>query len=116
MNNYYEIKKLHDMLNEANISHTFIDCMGGVGYGLVYPSYQIIIEKDGCRLCDAIYNPISYGYEEGLLEIAGGLTEEEQEVDSVLGWLTADEVFKRFKYCYENNTSAYKEVLECQKD
>ena len=112
MNNYDEIKKLHDMLNEANITHTFTSCMGDAGYGLGYPSYQIIIEKDGCRLCDAIYNRISYGYEEGLLEIAGGLTEEEQEVDNVLGWLTADEVFKRFKYCYENNTSTYKEVKE----
>ena len=40
----------------------------------------------------------------------GGLTEEENEdYYSVLGWLTAEEVFKRFKYCYENNTDKYKD-------
>lgn len=36
------------------------------------------------------------------------LTEEERETDSVLGNLTAEEVFKRFKYCYENDTAVYK--------
>lgn len=39
----------------------------------------------------------------------GGLTEEEMEYDSVLGYLTAEEVFKRFKYCWEHQTSVYKE-------
>lgn len=37
----------------------------------------------------------------------GGLTIEEQEHDRVLGYLTADEVFKRFKYCYEHNSNYY---------
>ena len=105
-----EIKRLHEMLNEANIPHTFTDDM--FKSRIMHPSYQIVIEKDGNRLCDAIYHYISYGYEEGLLEIMGGLTEEERENDEVLGHLTADEVFKRFKYCYENNTSLYKEVIE----
>ena len=101
-----EIIRLHEMLNEANIPHKVF------GNWIVYPSYQIVIEKDGTRLCDAICHYGSYGYEEGLIEIMGGLTEEERENDHVLGHLTADEVFKRFKYCYENNTSLYKEVLE----
>ena len=39
----------------------------------------------------------------------GGLTEEEEEFDSVLGWLSSEEVFKRFKYCYEHNTKVYKD-------
>lgn len=104
-----EIKRLHKMLNEANIPHTFTDDM--FENLILYPSYQIVIEKDGIRLCDAIYHYGSYGYEEGLLEIMGGLTEEERGYDEVLGYLTAEEVFKRFKYCYENNTSLYKEVL-----
>ena len=34
--------------------------------------------------------------------------EKEEEDDSVLGYLTAEEVFKRFKYCYEHKTSTYK--------
>lgn len=105
-----EIKRLHKMLNEANIPHTFTDDM--FGDYVLHPSYQIVIEKDGNRLCDVVYHGSSYGYWDGLLEIMGGLTEEERELDDVLGYLTADEVFKRFKYCYENNTSLYKEVLE----
>ena len=40
----------------------------------------------------------------------GALTEEEMKNDDVLGFLTAEEVFKRFKYCYENNTNVYVEV------
>ena len=105
-----EIKRLHEMLKEANIPHTFTDDM--FKDWIMYPSYQIVIEKDGTRLCDAIYHCGSYGYWKGLLEIMGGLTKDEREIDEVLGHLTADEVFKRFKYCYENNTSLYKEVIE----
>ena len=105
-----EIIRLHEMLNEANIPHTFTDDM--FESCSLHPSYQIVIEKDGTRLCDAICHYGSYGYRVGLLEIMGGLTEEEREISQVLGYLTADEVFKRFKYCYENNTSLYKEELE----
>ena len=104
--NEIEIIKLHEMLNEANIPHTFTDDM--FKDCNFYPSYQIIIKKDNTKLCDVVYHYGSYGYEEGLLEIMGGLTEEERGYDEVLGCLTADEVFKRFKYCYENNTSLYK--------
>ena len=105
-----EIIRLHEMLNEANIPHTFTDDM--FKNLIMYPSYQIIIYKNGKRLCDAIFHYGSYGYHNGLLEIMGGLTEEEREIDEVLGHLTANEVFKRFKYCYENNTSLYKEVIK----
>ena len=104
--NEIEIIKLHEMLNEANIPHTFTDDM--FKDCNFYASYQIIIKKDNTKLCDVVYHYGSYGYEEGLLEIMGGLTEEERGYDEVLGCLTADEVFKRFKYCYENNTSLYK--------
>ena len=123
--NEIEIIKLHEMLNEANIPHTFTDDKNHYkeikatnNIALIKASkdleksYQIIIYKNGERLCDVIYGYGSYGYGEGLLEIMGGLTEEERGYDEVLGCLTADEVFKRFKYCYENNTSLYKEVIE----
>ena len=73
--------------------------------------YQIIInskETNDC-LCDVIYHSGSYGYSVGKLEIMGALTIEESENDTVLGYLTAEEVFKRFKYCYEHNTSVYEE-------
>ena len=123
MKKMIEILKLKQMLEEANIPFEFTDDKNNYkeieatnNLALIKAaeklanSYQIIIYKNGKRLCDVIYGYGSYGYEEGLLEIMGGLTEEERGYDEVLGCLTADEVFKRFKYCYENNTSLYKEV------
>lgn len=32
-----------------------------------------------------------------------------ETINGVLGHLTAEEVFKRFKYCWEHQTSVYKE-------
>ena len=104
---YKEIFRLKEMLEEANIPFKWDanNFMGSDGYQI------IIYSKDGTVcLCDCIENLGSYGNKEDKLEIMGGLTEEENENDySVLGWLTAEEVFKRFKYCYENNTDKYKE-------
>lgn len=103
--NVLEILKLKEMLEKANIPFIFNDDFFN---GYKKPSYQIIIfDKDNKQICDAIYHFGSYGYEQNKLEIMGALTEEENEDDSVLGYLTAEEVFKRFKYCYEHNTNIY---------
>ena len=104
-----EILKLKQMLEEAKIPFEFTD---DFFHGDHKPSYQIIIrdkdkENQERSLCNAIYHYGSYGYDQNLLEIMGALTEEEEEDNSVLGYLTADEVFKRFKYCYEHNTKYY---------
>ena len=58
-------------------------------------------------LCDAVCHMFSHGNEDDLLEIAGALTKEEMKSDSILGELTPEEVAKRFKYCYRNNTDIY---------
>ena len=104
---YREIFRLKEMLEEANIAFKWDadNFMGSEGYLI------IIYSKDGTTiLCDCFENLRSYGNKEDKLEIMGGLTEEENEdYSSILGWLTAEEVFKRFKYCYENNTEIYKE-------
>lgn len=119
MAKYNEILKLKDMLDEAKIPYqSFTDDFFKVKDKLdtaplcvvdllrkQYPAYQLRLNKD----IDVIEHWGSYGNEEDLLEIMGALTEEEHEHDSVLGHLTAEEVFKRFKYCCENNTSIYKE-------
>lgn len=115
---YTEILKLKEMLEEANIPFTFTDDFFNVKakidtgtpnvkafYYHQYPAYQIRIGD----LADVIEHCGSYGNEQDLLEIMGGLTEEEMEYGSVLGYLTAEEVFKRFKYCWEHQTSVYKE-------
>lgn len=114
---YTEILKLKRMLEEANIPFTFTDDYWRVKewvendtglaqiYRDQYPAYQIRLGT----LADVVEHNGSYGQEKDLLEIMGGLTEEEMEYDRVLGYLTAEEVFKRFKYCWEHQTSVYKE-------
>lgn len=117
---YKEILKLKEMLEKANIPFKFTDDLFNTKSIHIelrqqiqdaikdqYPAYSIQIIKNGKVLCDAVEHTLSYGNKEDLLEIMGGLTEEEQENDSVLGYLTAKEVFKRFKYCYEHSTSVY---------
>jgi len=42
-----------------------------------------------------------------LIEICGGLTAEESNQGPVLGYVSAADAFKRFKYCYKNNTHIY---------
>lgn len=100
-----EIERLKAMLDEANVPYVadyrLSSYMGNDGC-------QIIINnKNNERLCDAIQFYGSHGYENNLIEIMGGLTEEEEQEDTTLGWLSAEEVFKRFKYCYEHNTKYY---------
>lgn len=114
---YTEILKLKKMLEEANIPFTFTDDFFGMKkrleenpslaefYHKQYPAYQIRLDD----IADVIEHFYSIGQEKDLLEIMGGLTKEEHEYDSVLGGLTAEEVFKRFKYCWEHQTSVYRE-------
>ena len=107
---YTEILRLKEMLEKANIPFTFTDdFFGAKKRGILeensYPAYQIRLNKN----IDVIQHFGSYGEDENLLEIKGGLTVEESKESSVLGYLTAEEVFKRFKYCYENRTTFYKE-------
>ena len=91
--NYTEILKLDKMLADANIPHTldrFLD-----GWQVIYPSE----EK---RIADAIQHYGSYGNTENLLEIMG-LVKPEETSDSVLGHLTADDVFNRISGHYKDH-------------
>lgn len=92
-----ELEKLKEILNNSGIPFT-------VDEDHYLPN--VIIERDGRRLCDAIIPPVSNG---SYLEIMGAMTVNEAALDSVLTGLKAEEVFKRFKYCYENKTSRYHE-------
>lgn len=86
--NYREILRLDNMLTEAEIPHT-LDTMFD-GWQICYPG-----PKDEGLVMDAIEHYGSYGNGEDKLEIMGLLTPEEAEYDSVLGDLTAEEVFER---------------------
>lgn len=85
---YKEILRLERMLSNAGIPHT----CGRVfdGWKVCYPS-----DKDKEIVMDAIEHYGSFGHGNDTLEIMGLLTPEEEEVDSVLGNLSADEVFAR---------------------
>jgi len=99
---FTQIFKLKEMLHQANINYSFIPRIEQGGY-------QIILynKTDTSRLADGVTHRFSYGNNKGLIEIMGALTLEEYEGDRVLGYLTADEVFERFNYCYENDTDIY---------
>ena len=86
---YQEILKLDAMLVQKGIPHTLDKFMDG--WQVIYP------ENGENRVMDAIEHLDSYGREDDLLEIMGLLTPEEQEHDSVLGWLTAQDVCSRIE-------------------
>lgn len=60
--------------------------------------HQIIIyDENGKKLWDAICHKGSYGYENGLLEIYGNIVDKKKDGDTVVGWLTADDVIERIE-------------------
>lgn len=87
---YKEIKVLDKLLSEEKIPHTIEKLYDG--WKIFYPS-----RESGKYVMDAIQHFGSYGCEEDLIEIMGLLTKEEEKNDSVLGHLTAKEVFERIK-------------------
>ena len=91
---YKEIFKLRDMLDNAGIPYMFENGFMNGG-ALAYPNRENMV-------CSAIEHDGSYGRHEDKIEIMGLLTDEESEYDSVLGHLSADEVFKRIKNHWES--------------
>lgn len=58
---------------------------------------QIVVYKDDKRDWDAICQPGSYGYEQGLLEVMGDRVVRSSDCDSVCGYLTAQQVIDRLE-------------------
>lgn len=87
------IIELRNRLDEAGIPYENVDA--SEISRVHYPSRDFI--------CSAIWGKWSYGYENGLIEIMGLLTPEEEECDEVVGNLTVDEVFNRIKNDWEKN-------------
>ena len=104
-----EIERLHEMLLAAGIEHDWVDRRLRVYdvYGKLMPDlfpegedrgWQIVVYyPDGERMISAIEGWGTYGFKDDLIEIMGLLTPEEAEHDSVIGWLTAEDVFERIK-------------------
>ena len=81
-----EFDKLVKMLDDARIPYE--RCDGIEIRRIHYPQNENFT-------CSAICGRGTYGNEKGLIEIMGLLTPEEEEMDSVVGHLTAKEVFGR---------------------
>lgn len=102
-----EMPKLIEMLKEANIPFESFSTFSGkqVCYygkeGRPEPGEGVINGPGVGAVCSVIYG---YGREKGLLEISGLMTDEEyeKENDSVLGYLTAENVFARIKKHWES--------------
>lgn len=105
---YKSIFKLKIMLDNAEIPYEFFD-RSFIDYNkLQYPFYQIIVYEpnqedieEPIRLISVIQGYGTYGESQDLLEIQGCLTTEERKEDSVVGYLSAYEVFKRIKENYK---------------
>ena len=102
---YNEILRLRDMLEKTEIPFVWKE------HKDYRNGYQILYPVDGVQnICSVIEHAFSYGNEKDLLEIQGLMTKEEEKKqhDTVLGFLTAENVFKRIK----KNWKKIKEMLK----
>ena len=93
---YNEIFRLKKMLEEDAIPFCFMMMLGG--FHLIYPA-------EGAVICSVIEHDGSYGRDQDLLEIQGLMTQGEMEDsgDTVLGYLSAENVFNRIKRQYRSS-------------
>jgi len=81
-----EMERLIEMLNERNAKFRIKEIFG---------TKQVwFMDENGKEIGDAICHAGSYGHEDGLLEIMGLDITIDEYGDSVLGWLTAEEVLE----------------------
>lgn len=99
---YKEIFKLKKLLEKAKIPFIFkkLDDYRK-GYQILYPVEGI---ENRCSVIEHIY---SYGHDKDLLEIMGLLTDEEVKHDSVVGYLSAENVFHRIYRDFKERGNEY---------
>lgn len=103
---YKEILKLNIMLDNAKIPHTMRRLDDG--WQVIYTPYH-----PDSWVADAIETRYSYGVDDDLLELAGRLlTEEELKQDSVVGGLTANDVFERISKHWEEHKKEIDAIFE----
>ena len=104
MDTFAEIRKLHKMLTEADIPHTFSKFHWTVaddGYQIrIYADEEMTNEIDDC-----VCHPGSYGYHQGLLETF--------TLNGCEGWETAEQVFEGWKKMYQSAKETSQELADC---
>lgn len=95
-----EFDKLIKMLDDAEIPYERDDDEILGIKRIKYPQNGLFVGGLACK-CSVIFGNGTYGYEKGLLEIMGLLTDDELEYDSVVGYLTAKDVFDRISKHYK---------------
>ena len=103
---YNEILILNEMLENAKIPHIMRRLDDG--WQVIYAPYH-----PDSWVADAIETRYSYGVDDDLLELAGKiLTEEELKQDSVVGGLTAKDVFERISKHWEEHKKERYTIFE----
>lgn len=95
---YTEIFKLKKMLEDAKIPFVFDD-RSNPKYEYYQIDYPALLPYEK-RVCSVIQGNGTYGNIDNKLEIMGLLTNREKQYDDVLGWLSAEDVFKRIESHY----------------
>ena len=107
---YNEILKLNTMLDSAKIPHMIHRLDDG--WQVIYTPYH-----PDSWVADAIETRYSYGAEDDLLELAGRLlTGEELKRGSVVGELTANDVFRRISKHWEEHEKHIEETYAIIKE
>ena len=91
-----ELDKLEEYLKKNNIPYTRVD-EAHTGNECMMRHQILVPESYPKAEWDAICHKGSYGYEDGLLEIMGNLVDEKKDGDTVVGYLTAEDVIKRIE-------------------
>lgn len=94
--NCNEIFKLKVMLDKKEIPYEFYNHCYNLKDEFI-ENWQIVVPSMVNTVISIIEGVGTYGYKEDKLEIQGLLTDYEKEFDSVVGSLSADEVFNRIK-------------------
>lgn len=98
MSKYTEIFKLKEKLDAIDLEYEFHDHGNKL---MKFEHYQILLfDEKGERIVSVIQGSGTYGGNDNKLEIMGLLTPEEEECESVVGWLSADEVYERIMKYY----------------
>ena len=115
MTDLTEMNKLEKYLREKHIPYERIDqeqILDQYGLARQLERHQICVPDANYPWSwDVICHWGTYGYEEGLLELGGDLVDYKKDGDTVVGWLTADDVIRRIESYVEQTKKEIPQTL-----